>query len=301
MIIGIFVVIMIAAYTAYFSLLLIGNVGDFNPPSGIAPRLAYYLVSAVAGSTPIGCLLLLLPSLGLIKVGVFQRPCPKVVILVLIIWVAIVWGGWRWAYSVDNYVGNFFEEGSVLAEIANSDLGFPQDDPIPDLSDNIWQIRSINYGDNQYCAQLQYYTWMRIPTHNWTSCFGIILHDALFMPSVIGAGVGADETNGFGRSQFRFFIIPEQNISGIGVEIQGLKWEDSALTLTLNPYFPLTGLVLEFIDDRDIILTLFPSDAATDSEAGTLTWAVPEPPWQDGDSLTFRIRAQRLPGDPAGP
>ena len=84
-------------------------------------------------------------------------------------------------------------------------------------------------------------------------------------------------------------------------EAQGLKWEDGALTLTLNPYFPLTGLVLEFIDDGDIILTLFPGDATTDSQAGTLTWAVPEQPWQDGDSLTFRIRAQRLPGDPAGP
>ena len=83
--------------------------------------------------------------------------------------------------------------------------------------------------------------------------------------------------------------------------MQGLNWQDGALTLTLDPYFPLTGLALEFIDDGDIILTLFPSEAATDSGAGTLTWAVPEQPWQDGDSLTFRIRAQRLPGDPAGP
>ena len=26
-----------------------------------------------------------------------------------------------------------------------------------------------------------------------------------------------------------------------------------------------------------------------------------EQPWRDGDSLAFRIRAERLPGDPAGP
>ena len=83
------------------------------------------------------------------------------------------------------------------------------------------------------------------------------------------------------------------------------------LTLTLNSYIPLTDLVLEVIDwdylafvgkgvpdNAPIILTLFPSEATTDKEAGTLTWAVEDQPWKFGDSLTLRIRAQRLPPAP---
>ena len=81
------------------------------------------------------------------------------------------------------------------------------------------------------------------------------------------------------------------------------------LTLTLSPYDPLDGVALEVIgyrvyegteipDDAPIILTVFPSEATTDKEAGTLTWVVESQPWEAGDRLTFRIRAQRLPPAP---
>ena len=59
-------------------------------------------------------------------------------------------------------------------------------------------------------------------------------------------------------------------------------------------YSPSGALVC----NAPIILTLFPSDAATDKETGTLTWTVEDQPWKFGDSLTFRIRAQRLPPAP---
>lgn len=121
-------------------------------------------------------------------------------------------------------------------------------------------------------------------------CFSIIVNEAIFVPG---------ESDDSARLNYRRFST--RGTFDDQTTIQRLEWENGALTLTLDPYFPLTGLALEFIDDEDIILTLFPSDAATDSEAGTLTWAIPEQPWQDGDSLTFRIRAQRLPDDPAGP
>ena len=143
------VVLMIAAHVAYITLFLIGDVGSFAPPDGIVQRLAYHLVST-DGTEGIGCLLLLILGLGLVKFGPLRRPCPKVVILILIIWIALVWGGWRWAYGIDDKVGDFFGEGSVLAEIADDRLGFPQDEPIPDLSDNIWQVTSIDNKGNEY-------------------------------------------------------------------------------------------------------------------------------------------------------
>lgn len=296
MIIGAAIVLMIAAHVAYITLFLIGDVGSFAPPDGVVQRLAYHLVSTVA-TGGIGCLLLLFLGLGLVKFGPLRRPCPKVVILIFIIWIALVWGGWRWAYGIDDKVGDFFGEGSVLAEIADDRLGFPQDEPIPDLSDNIWQVTSIDNKGNEYCALLQYYTWMRIPTHRWMSCFDIVLRYAPFQPGV-GAGLGMD---GVG-------LYAGGALEG-RTELQGLIWRDGALTLTLIPYNPLTDLVVEVVDDwpspqkssryaLPAILTLLPSDATANKQAGTLTWTVEAQPWKFGDSLTLRIRAQRLPPAP---
>ena len=294
MIIGAAVVLLIAAQVAYLTLILINDIGSFAPPYGVVQRLAYYMISTDA-TGGIGCLLLLLLGLGLVKFGPLRRPCPKVVILILIIWIALVWGGWKWAYGIDDKVGDFFGEGSVLAEIADDRLGFPQDEL--DLSDNIWQVTSIDNRGNEYCALLQYYTWMRIPTHRWMSCFDIVLRYAPFQPGV-GAGLGMD---GVG-------LYAGGALEG-RTELQGLIWRDGALTLTLIPYNPLTDLVVEVVDDWPFpqkssgyalpaILTLLPSDATANKHAGTLTWTVEEQPWKFGDRLTLRIRAQRLPPAP---
>ena len=195
--------------------------------------------------------------------------------------------GWVWAWTIDDRVEHFFGKGSVSTELAYQQVGLREHNVIPNPGYIVWQITSITNTGNLYCARLQFYTWMRMPTHERTDCFGIVLKDAIFIPS---------ETNHSVRPQDKSFRA--RGTSDSWTEIQGLKWQDGTLTLTLTPYFPLTDLVLEFIDDGDIILTLLPSDATTDSEAGTLTWAVEDQPWETGDFLRFRIRAQRLPATP---
>lgn len=203
--------------------------------------------------------------------------------------------GWMWAQAMDNRVESFFGRGSVLSELANESLGFPRDGLINDPRYAVWRVTSINYNNNKYCARLQFYTWMRISTHRWTSCFGIVLRDAGFQPEAIEAGIGADKTNGI-RPQFRHFRA--RGTSSSRTEIQEVAWRDETLMLRITPYYSLDGLVLEFIDNRDVILALSPSDATTDKEAGTLTWAVENQPWEAGDRLTLRIRAQHLPPAP---
>ena len=204
--------------------------------------------------------------------------------------------GWVWALFMDERVEEFFGEGTVLAELAYDYVRVPgYDDPYIIRDPEIWQLTGIQKNGYSYCVHVRSHGWMRLPTHGsrneWTDCFPTVLNHAIFTP---GATDDSD------RLDDRSFCV-RGTFFKCWTDIQGLEWQNGALTLTLDPYFPLTGLVLEFIEDEDIILTLFPSDAATDSEAGTLTWSVPEQPWQDGDSLTFRIRAERLPGDPAGP
>ena len=203
--------------------------------------------------------------------------------------------GFVWAQAMDNHVESFFGRGSVLSELADESLGFPRDGLINDPRYAVWRVTSINYSDNEYCARLQFYTWMRISTHRWTSCFGIVLSDARFQPEAIETGIGADETNGI-RPQFRHFRA--RGTSSSRTEIREAAWRDGTLTLRITPYYSLDGLVLEFIDNGDVILTLSPSDATTNKEAGTLTWAVENQPWKFGDRLTLRIRAQRLPPAP---
>ena len=205
----------------------------------------------------------------------------------------ILISGWVWALVVDKRVEEFFGEDTVLAELAYDYARVPgYDDPYLFSEPGIWQVTWVVNIGNTYCMRIQHLGWMRLPIHGlgWTDCFPIVLNNTTFDPG---------ETDDPEHLQDRIFRA--RGTSDSWTEIQGLKWRDGALTLALDPYFPLTGLVLEFIDRGSFILTLFPSDATTDSDAGTLTWAVPEQPWQDGDSLTFRIRAERLPGDPAGP
>ena len=286
MIIAYAIMLIIAAQLAYFTLFLIGDLSSDLARESILTRLAYRLLSPV-GTSGFGCFALLLPGIGLVRIGRFG-PYPKIVITVLVLWIALVCSGWIWTRTIDG-VSERFGKGTVLSAMAEDELGW-HGLMIYDVNDITWKAISVEPGLLEYCAILQYYTWMRIPVYQMNDCFSIIVSEARFVPG---------ESDASARLNDRVFsargTIYDQTT------IQGLKWEAGALTLTLNPYFPLTGLVLEFIDAGDIILTLFPSDAATDSEAGTLTWAVPGQPWQDGDSLTFRIRAQRLPDDPAGP
>ena len=82
------------------------------------------------------------------------------------------------------------------------------------------------------------------------------------------------------------------SIGGTAASITGLKWQNGSVVLTLAPYASLSGHTLDFIAlDGSVDPSLAVSSATADSAAGTLTWAVPEQPWRDGDQLMLRIRA----------
>ena len=109
------------------------------------------------------------------------------------------------------------------------------------------------------------------------------LHEAFFDPVTIGTSVGADSSNGV--------IKPaEFTVDGTSTSITSLKYDNSKVVLTLSPHVSLSGQKVEFIElDGSVGLSLDVSSATEDSSAGTLTWAVSEEPWEDGDELMVRI------------
>ena len=110
------------------------------------------------------------------------------------------------------------------------------------------------------------------------------LHEAFFDPMAIGAGVGADSSNGT-LSPTGF------TVGGTSTGLQSLKWEGGNVSLTLSPYASLSGSVLDFIElDGTVSLSLAVSDAAVDGTAGMLAWSVTSQPWRDGDQLMLRVR-----------
>ena len=110
------------------------------------------------------------------------------------------------------------------------------------------------------------------------------VHEAFFDPVTVGTAVGADGSNGVLKPT-------EFTVGGTATTMQGLKWENGSLVLTLSPHSPLTGNSLDFIAlDGLVAFSLHSNDATADSAAGTLTWAVAAAPWQAGDRLMLRIR-----------
>ena len=106
-----------------------------------------------------------------------------------------------------------------------------------------------------------------------------MIHEAFFDPVDIGTAVGADSSNG----------VLEPNASsldGTNTTISSLKWQDGAVSMTLNPTASLADYAIDFIDvTGTTTLSLTPDNASTTA----LTWTVPEKPWADGDLLMLRI------------
>ncbi len=110
------------------------------------------------------------------------------------------------------------------------------------------------------------------------------VHEAFFDPATIGTAVGADSSNGVLKPA-------EFTVGGTATTMQGLKWENGSVTLTLSPYTALTGVAIDFIAlDGSVTFSLHSNDATADAAAGTLTWTVAAAPWQAGDKLMLRIR-----------
>ena len=105
------------------------------------------------------------------------------------------------------------------------------------------------------------------------------LHEAFFDPVDIGNAVGADSSNG----------VLEPNafaLDGTTTTISSLKWEDGAVTMTLNPTASLADYAIDFIDVTGTTTLSLTSDNASTT---ALTWTVPDKPWSDGDLLMLRI------------
>ena len=108
------------------------------------------------------------------------------------------------------------------------------------------------------------------------------LHETFFDPVAIGTAVGADGTNGVLKPT-------DFTVGGVSTALQSLKWESGTLTLELNPAAALSGHALDFIALEGSVALSLDGGAATAS-GGTLTWSVPDQPWQAGDLLMLRIR-----------
>ena len=109
------------------------------------------------------------------------------------------------------------------------------------------------------------------------------VHEVFFDPVAIGAGVGADATNGV--------LKPAAfTVDGASATITSLKWESGAVTMELNPSAPLAGHAVDFIALDGSVTTTLSFDDATQGGGGALTWSVANQPWNAGDKLMLRVR-----------
>ena len=105
------------------------------------------------------------------------------------------------------------------------------------------------------------------------------VHEAFFDPVDIGSAVGADSSNGV--------LKPNAfSLNNTTTTISSLKWEDGAVTMTLNPTASLANYAIDFIDVTGTTTLSLSSDNASTTP---LTWTVPDKPWADGDLLMLRI------------
>ena len=108
------------------------------------------------------------------------------------------------------------------------------------------------------------------------------VHEAFFDPMAIGAGVGADGTNGV--------LKPAAfTVGGASATITSLKWESGTVTMALNPSASLAGHAIDFIALDGSVTTTLSFDDATQGGGGALTWSVPNQPWNAGDLLMLRV------------
>ena len=93
-----------------------------------------------------------------------------------------------------------------------------------------------------------------------------IRHETFFDPADIGDAVGADGSNGVLNSAA--FAL-----NGATTTITSLKWEDGAVTMTLNPTASLADYAIDFIDVTGATTLSLTSENASTTP---LTWTVPD-------------------------
>ena len=109
-----------------------------------------------------------------------------------------------------------------------------------------------------------------------------VVHEALFDPATLTAGVGADGTTGK-LSDTSF------TIGGTTSSLAGLKWESGSATLTLSAHVSLAGHRVDIMEtDGTVSRSLLVSSATENASARTYTWETSQP-WHDGDKLLVQI------------
>ena len=122
---------------------------------------------------------------------------------------------------------------------------------------------------------------------NVTAPLGV-LHEALFNPVTDGSAVAADSSNG----QLEPAAFTDAN--GAAATIQRIEWAAGTVKVKVSPHTGLAGHKLDFIElNGTVSLSLVVDEATVDAANGTLSWAVAEQPWEDGDKLMVRIREAR--------
>ena len=124
------------------------------------------------------------------------------------------------------------------------------------------------------------------------------LHEAFFDPVTDGSSVAADSSNG----QLEPAAFTDAN--GASATIERIEWASGTVKVKVSPHTGMAGHRLDFIElDGTVSLSLVVDDATVDAANKTLSWAVPEQPWHDGDLLMLRIKENRpevaLSGVPA--
>lgn len=167
----------VMAQAAHCTLILAGSeIDSFYPSSGRIAKAGYYFLIFLM-STGAGFFLLFLPLLGLVKWGVFKRPCPRAVAMVLFAWIVFVGTGWVWRATVDHGIDLTLDENRRIVDIVRAnrtDLG-QVDDSVFLLIGDVWRVTSIEIQNGQqYCVEVESYLWLRIPEGRSVYCFDIL-------------------------------------------------------------------------------------------------------------------------------
>ena len=114
------------------------------------------------------------------------------------------------------------------------------------------------------------------------------LHELFFDPVTVGSTVAADGANGVLEPA----TLTDAN--GGSATISSISYESGTAEVEVTPDDALAGHIVDIIElDGAVSLSLVVDEATLDAANGTLSWAVAEQPWHDGDLLMLRIREAR--------
>ena len=152
--------------------------------------------------------------------------------------------------------------------------------PLPRGTYNLrWKLLSAIYVPcNDTAAMWDFATTITVTAPTGT------LHELFFDPVTDGSAVGADSSNG------KLEPAGFTDANGASATIQRIEWASGTVKVRVSPHTGIAGHRLDFIElDGAVSLSLVVDEATVDAASKTLSWAVAEQPWHDGDLLMLRI------------